>query len=169
MRVMRVGLLLLTAGLLLPVLSSCGSDSETGACGGFEDGTYYRLEFNNFNTDPIEVKVNGRFVGKVPPAVPKTDGSGGVTPGYNALGEFPICDHTAIGFSSGSGSTFVCATSTLTSDACRQNRADYCWITVLAETPSGIPTGSDAPVLSSPSCAAPPECANSFLSFQSKC
>src|SRR4051812_11429830 len=106
---MRVGLaVMVLAGMLL---SACAKDGQTGACVGHEDGKYFQLEMNNYLPAKIEIRVNGRFVGSVPPAVPIQGSPTGVDPGYKQLGEFPTCDHTVIDYAGqGIGSQKVCST-----------------------------------------------------------
>lgn len=155
---MRLGSALVFGAAAISLLGSCGSDSQTGACRGYEPGGYYQLEFNNYTLAPITVRVNGRFVGGVPAGTKKQDGS--TAPGYHPLGEFPICDHAVVDFSGGSvsGSTKVCSTPILTSDACNAVRAHYCWLTVIAVPTGGIPSNSDPPVATAPNCEDQPAC-----------
>ena len=165
---MRVGLLLFVLAAL--VLGACAKDGKTGACEGFEDGTYFRLELNNYNQVPIEIRVNGRFVGSVPAAIPTPSTPGAVSPGYKQLGEFPICDHTEIDYAGQNiTSQKVCATSALTSPACSATRLtqgrDFCFISIAPIPGPDFPVGSDLPNVSSPICdPTPPDpCANTIL------
>ncbi|HVO29192.1 MAG TPA: hypothetical protein VMV18_00555 [bacterium] len=159
---MRVGSALLFGAAAVALLAACGSDSQTGSCKGYEPGGYYQLEFNNFTTAPVTVRVNGRFVGSVIAGTLQPDGT--TTPGYHQLGEFPICDHTVVDFSGAgiSGSTKVCSTPVITSDACNAARAHYCWLTISGVPPSGLPTANPTPIASNPQCEAVAACVGGF-------
>src|SRR5271155_1744686 len=83
------------------LLAACDPNGETGACPGYEDGTYYNLEFNNYTTEPIQVNLNGRLLGSVDAAQVisiNTAGVDSVQPGYSNLGSLPSCDQASISF-----------------------------------------------------------------------
>lgn len=160
--------MMVLAGLLL---SACAKDGSTGACAGYEDGKYFRLELNNYLQESIDIRVNGRFVGSVPSGTLKDGSSSAVTPGYKQLGEFPTCDHTVIDYEGKSlGSRKVCATAAFTATACQTSRADFCFISIVPIPGQSIPPGSDPPLVSSPLCDEDPgPCANSIIYNVSSC
>src|SRR5256885_1304245 len=123
---------LLACGAVVTLVACGGGSEKSGACTGIEDGTYFQLQQYNYDTTaPLEVRVNGRFVGNV--AAGSTNSStGNIEPGETLLGEFPICS-TGVIDARGTGltTTRVCATSVLTSQKCRAERQDYCWEIVL--------------------------------------
>lgn len=141
-------LALFAAGILL---NSCGIDDESGACAGAMDGTYYRLRLLNLTEKTQEVRINGRFIGKVSGS---TRGAGGeLIPGDGQLGEFPSCDKAVIDArGEGTFSTKVCSNGKLLTNECRQSKVDYCWWEFLITDTGEIPTDAVFPPVNTPEC-----------------
>lgn len=129
---MRVGATLL-AGAFAVFFSSCGAEDKSGACTGTMNGAYFRLEIGNYLVDTgIDVRINGRFIGKV--------GRGEVDPNTNLfvasvkrLGEFPVCDKMVIDArgSSGTYTQKLCSKPAFLSPACSGGADyDFCWETL---------------------------------------
>lgn len=141
-------LALIAVGFLL---NSCGIDDESGACSGVMDGTYYRLRLLNLTPTSQDVRINGRFVGKVRAA---TRGAGGeLIPGDGQLGEFPSCDKAVIDArGEGTSSTKVCSNGTLLSAACKTSKVDYCWWEFLILEGPDVPGDAVFPPVNTPEC-----------------
>lgn len=112
------------------LLSSCGEEDKSGACPGTMDGTYYRLRILNTTESGLDVRINGRFIGKVPGG---TRSANGLVAGDARLGEFPICDGAVLDAKGGEGieSTRICTNATLLSPQCVNARVDYCWFSMV--------------------------------------
>ena len=135
----------LIAGAAL--LVSCGLEDESGACPGFMDGSYFRLQVINTGLDAGEVRVNGRFIGRVPGAESLDNADTERRYGTKSLGIFPMCERMAIETSGGrnAGSTKVCMTSVMFSPECRAHRQsqDYCWLSFLYFAENNPPPDPD--------------------------
>ena len=141
-------LALLAIGFLL---NSCGVDDESGACSGVMDGSYYRLRLLNLTEVSQDVRINGRFIGKVRAA---TRGAGGeLIPGDGQLGEFPSCDKAVIDAKGeGTFSTKVCSNAQLLSSACATSKPEYCWWEFLVLETDQIPPDAVFPPVNTPEC-----------------
>lgn len=133
---MRVGATLLAcaaAGYML----SCGAEDKSGACTGTMNGAYFRLEIGNYLIDTgIDVRINGRFIGKVGKGKPDLD-STFIDATVKRLGEFPVCDKMVIDArgSSGTYTQRLCSKPAFLSPTCsgdenNANGLDFCWFTV---------------------------------------
>lgn len=133
------------------LLNSCGIDDESGACSGVMDGTYYRLRLLNLTPVAQDVRINGRFVGKVRAATFGANGE--VIPGDGQLGEFPSCDKAVIDArGEGTFSTKVCSNGQLLSAACRTSKVDYCWWEFLILDGPEVPSSVIFPPANTPEC-----------------
>lgn len=129
---MRVGATLLACAAAGYILS-CGAEDKSGACTGTMNGAYFRLEIGNFLEDTgIDVRINGRFVGKVGKA--RRDPNDGLIEGtVKRLGEFPVCDKMVIDArgSSGTYSQKICSKPQFLSPSCSGGPDyDFCWETL---------------------------------------
>lgn len=117
------------------VLGSCGAEDKSGACSGTMNGAYFRLELANYLVDTgIDVRINGRFIGKVSrasinPNDQTIDGK------VKRLGEFPVCDKMVIDArgSSGTYTQKLCSKPAILSPSCSapgDPNSDFCWFTV---------------------------------------
>jgi len=129
---MRVGATLLACAAAGYILS-CGAEDKSGACTGTMNGAYFRLEIGNYLIDTgIDVRINGRFIGKV--------GKGTVDPNtqllvasVKRLGEFPVCDKMVIDArgSSGTYTQKICSKPQFLSPSCSGGPDyDFCWETI---------------------------------------
>ncbi len=128
----RFGLFL--AATAAVVLFSCAED-EIGACDGFMNGSYFRIRFvNYFAEGSADIRLNGRFIGKVD-AAEMSDSGNQLRPSYVTLGEFPVCDAWELDAKgNGFGTNRLCSDGEDTSPAC--STPDFCWFDyVLAPDP----------------------------------
>ena len=99
---MRVGATLLACAAAGYILS-CGAEDKSGACTGTMNGAYFRLEIGNYLIDTgIDVRINGRFIGKVGKGKPDLDTTL-IDAAVKRLGEFPVCDKMVIDARGSSG------------------------------------------------------------------
>lgn len=133
---MRVGALFLACAAAA-VVGSCGAEDKSGACTGTMNGAYFRLEIGNFLVDTsIDVRVNGRFIGKVGKGQLNLD-NGKVDGTIRKLGEFPVCDKMVIDARGNNGtySQKICSKPAYLSPTCSGNEnnangLDFCWETL---------------------------------------
>jgi hypothetical protein len=115
------------------LLGSCGAEDKSGACSGTMNGAYFRLEIGNFLLETgIDVRVNGRFIGKISKAQEDLNAPGQVQGSVKRLGEFPVCDKMVIDArgSSGTYTQRLCSKPAILSPACSEvgvQGKDFCW------------------------------------------
>ena len=158
MRVTR----LLFAICAFSLLSSCGAEDESGACSGTMNGAYFQLRIGNYQETGIDVRINGRFIGKVAAGEKDISNPSLIHPGVKTLGEFPVCDKMVIDArGSGIASTKLCSTPQFLTSACSgPPNYDFCWKNFYLEPSSGCDSGNCVPFdIGMPECP----CANAFI------
>lgn len=159
MRTMRVTRSLLVVSALL--LGSCGTEDKSGACTGTMNGAYFQIRFANYQETGIDVRINGRFIGKISSAEKDVNNPDLIHPGVKTLGEFPVCDKMVIDARGAQiGSTRLCSTPTFLTSACSGGGNDFCWENFFLEPASGCDSGNCLPFdLGQPECP----CADAFI------